>query len=134
MSSLLTSDHELTSDEDQEQFSHSEEINLENQAGQSLVDDITRNLENVHAQKISIRLQPIGSTERVHPNTFSVSSCQTVASVLSFLIRRLRLSQVHLYILSSFQPTPDENLGELFTNFNNGGFLLFHYCESIAYG
>lgn len=86
------------------------------------------------ATKISIRFQPIGSTLAIRPASFKVSPTQTVASIQKFLMLRLKISTVHVYVLSSFQPTPDESLGDLHGFFKSNGELLLSYCESIAFG
>lgn len=85
-------------------------------------------------QKISIRFQPIGSTSAIHPTSFKVSRIQTVASIQKFLMRQLRLLTVHVYVLSSFQPTPDEKLGDLYGLFKTNGELILSYCENVAFG
>lgn len=88
----------------------------------------------VSDEKISLRFQPIGSTMSINPPSFKVSKSQTVASIQKFLMRRLRLATVHVYVLSSFQPTPDETLGDLHGLFNTNGELILSYCENIAFG
>ncbi|SGZ47967.1 CIC11C00000003424 [Sungouiella intermedia] len=84
--------------------------------------------------KMSVRFQPIGSTSSINPASFKVSKTQTVASIQKFLMRRLRLGLVHVYVLSSFQPTPDETLGDLYGLFKTNGELILSYCENIAFG
>lgn len=85
-------------------------------------------------QKISVRFQPIGSAPAINPLSFTVSGSQTIGSILKFLMRRLRLKSVHVYVLSSFQPTPDEKLGDLHGMFRSNGELILSYCETIAFG
>lgn len=85
-------------------------------------------------QKISVRFQPIGSAPAMKPLSFTVSGTQTIGSILKFLMRRLRLKTVHVYVLSSFQPTPDEKLGDLHGMFRINGELILSYCETIAFG
>lgn len=89
---------------------------------------------SVTEDKISLRFQPIGSTAKISTTSFKVSRTQTVASIQKFLLRQLRLPTVHIYVLSSFQPTPDEKLGDLYEQFKTNGELILSYCESIAFG
>lgn len=84
--------------------------------------------------KISVRFQPIGSTLAIRPASFKVSPTQTIGSIQKFLMKRLKISTVHIYVLSSFQPTPDETLGDLHGLFKTNNELLLSYCESIAFG
>lgn len=88
----------------------------------------------VSEEKMSVRFQPIGSTSSITPSSYKVSKTQTVASIQKFLMRRLRLATVHVYVLSSFQPTPDEILGDLYGLFKTNGELILSYCENIAFG
>lgn len=84
--------------------------------------------------KVPIRFQPIGATPLLKPQTFQASRSQTIGSIMKFLLRRLRLKTIHIYVLSSFQPTPDETLGSLYDSFKTNNELILSYCEQIAYG
>lgn len=85
-------------------------------------------------EKISVRFQPISSAPALRPPSFKVAGTQTVGSILKFLMKRLRMNTVHVYVLSSFQPTPDEKLGDLHELFKTNGELILSYCEGIAFG
>lgn len=87
-----------------------------------------------HSEKISLQFHPIGLAPSIRPNTFKISGSQTVATVLSYLMRRLRLKHIHLYVSNTFQPTPDEKLGDLHELFLSNGVLVLGYCETIAFG
>lgn len=84
--------------------------------------------------KILVRFQAIGATRQLQPNLFKVSLSQTAATLSAFLKRRLRLSTVHLYISSLFEPTPDEVLSNLFNLFKTNNELVVSYCEVVAFG
>lgn len=84
--------------------------------------------------KVSVRFLAIGSTSAIHPSTFTVAETQTIATILKFLMKKLRLNTIYIYVLNSFQPTPDEKIGQLHAMFNTNGVLNFSYCESIAFG
>lgn len=85
-------------------------------------------------EKISIRFQPIGSAPAINPSSYKIATTQTIGSILLFLMRRLKLKTINIYVLSSFQPTPDERLGDLYGMFKSNGELLLSYCESVAFG
>lgn len=91
-----------------------------------------KELEN----KIPIRFIPVGSTPSINPNIFKISSEQTVSTLIRFLVKRLKLKSnvVYLYILSSFQPNPDEKIGDLYNNFKVNNELIVNYCHTIAFG
>lgn len=85
-------------------------------------------------QKVPIRLQAIGSTAAIQPSSFSVAGSQSIASFAKYIMRKLRLKTVHVYVLNSFEPTPEELLGDLYQGFKTNNVLNLSYCESIAFG
>lgn len=91
-------------------------------------------IDDKPATKITIRLVPIGSTAPITPKVLQVSSDQTVAVVNRFIAKKLRLKNVHSYIHNSFQPTPDERLGDLYQQFRTNQELIFNYCNTVAFG
>lgn len=96
-------------------------------------DPLTELLEP-STEKVTLRFHPIGSAPAINPSIFKISGSQTVATVLKYLMRRLRLKHIHLYVLSTFQPTPDEKLGDLHQLFLSNGELVLGYCQTIAFG
>lgn len=100
------------------------------------MDKVNRPIEIEPEEKISIRFQSIGSTPKITPNNFKITRKQNVSTLIKFMVKRLRLRQqsIYLYIQNSFQPTPDENLGELYDNFKTNNELIIGYCHSIAFG
>lgn len=84
--------------------------------------------------KITIRFRPIGSTAPVNPHICKISSSQSLATVIKFLCKKLKLTHIYIYVSNSFQPNPDENLGELFNTFQVNKELVLNYCKSIAFG
>ncbi|KAK6204524.1 ubiquitin-like autophagy protein Apg12-domain-containing protein [Scheffersomyces amazonensis] len=96
----------------------------------------TRQSSNVSSEtpKITVRFVPIGSTPIIDKKVFTINRHQSVATLTKFLTKKLRLNSVHLYIQSSFSPTPDENLGDLFDSFRTGEELIISYCNTIAFG
>lgn len=88
------------------------------------------------AEKVTIRFQAIGSTPSITPRIFMISSTQTVSTLMKFLIKKLRIKNntIYLYIQNSFQPTPDEVIGDLFLLFKTNNELVISYCKTIAFG
>lgn len=135
MSNLLISDEELSN-------SPSSEVGPVPLHADASATDTKEMLNISHKQestrqevpKVSIRFQPIGAAPLIKPQFFQVSRTQTVGSIMKFLMRRLRLKSIHVYVLSSFQPTPDETLGPLHDLFKTKNELILSYCEQIAYG
>lgn len=85
-------------------------------------------------EKIMVRFKPIGSIEAITPTVVKVSSKQNVSMVIRYLCKKLRVKTVYLYIQNSFQPTPDDNLGNLFNLFKTNNELIVNYCNKIAFG
>lgn len=90
--------------------------------------------EGERAYKLTIRLKPIGSTKPVNPQVFKVSSNQLVQVIIKFLCNKLKVQSVFMYINNSFQPNPDESLGELYNHFSSNNELIINYCHTIAFG
>lgn len=86
------------------------------------------------SSKIALRFQPIGSAPAIFPASYKVAGSQTIASISKYLVRRLRLGTVNIYVLSSFQPTPDETLHDLHAQFKTQDELVLSYSEEIAFG
>lgn len=85
--------------------------------------------------KISIRFQPIGSAPQMKPNYFKILSNQTVSTIIKFISKKLKLKNgVYLYVQNSFQPTPDEKLGDLYNLFKTNNELVINYCQTVAFG
>lgn len=135
MSNLLISDEESSNSPSNESAQVSKQGSDPVVSMKELPDALQEREPTVHAtRKVSIRFQPIGATPLLRPQLFEVSRLQTIGSILKFLMRRLRLKTVHVYVLSSFQPTPDETIGSLYDSFKTNNELILSYCEQIAYG
>ncbi|KAF3993272.1 hypothetical protein FT663_00546 [Candidozyma haemuli var. vulneris] len=97
-------------------------------------EDPLKELLEPRSDKVTLRFHPIGSAPGINPSIFKISGSQTVATVSSYLMKRLRLKHIHLYVSSTFQPNPDEKLGDLHDLFSSNGELVLGYCETIAFG
>lgn len=89
---------------------------------------------SANTDKITIRFKPIGSTSPINPAIFKISPNQTISMILKFLCKRLKVKYIYIYILNSFQPNPDEIVGELFKTFQVNNELIINYCNTMAFG
>ncbi|CCE80429.1 Piso0_003545 [Millerozyma farinosa CBS 7064] len=89
-----------------------------------------------NAFKVTIRFQPIGSTPSITPRVFKISSNSTISTLKRFLIKRLKVKNnlIYVYIQNSFQPLPDEMVGDLYNLFKVGNELILSYCHTVAFG
>ncbi|KAI3406062.1 ATG12 [Candida oxycetoniae] len=89
----------------------------------------------IESNKISLRFQPIGSTRGIVPKVFKISTTQTVSTINKFLCQKLKQkAPFHLYIQNSFEPNPDEKIGDLYNLFKTNNELIISYCNTLAFG
>ncbi|CAI5757156.1 unnamed protein product [Candida verbasci] len=85
--------------------------------------------------KITIRFQPIGSAKSIEPRVFKISSNQTISTLNKFLTKKLKSKELlRLYVQNSFQPLPDEKIGDLYNLFKTNNELIVTYCNTVAFG
>lgn len=97
---------------------------------------IRRLEEDEASYKVTVRFQPIGSTPSVTPRVVRVSSNYSISTIIDFLVRKLKVKDriIYLYVQNSFQPCPDEKLGELYELFKTNNELIISYCYQVAFG
>ncbi|KAA8626298.1 Autophagy-related protein 12 [Pyrenophora tritici-repentis] len=102
--------------------------------------DASKALENaggLGVQKVTIRLQPIGSAPHLTQRIFKLSTTQTFATIVRFLRKRLGVKEhesVFCYVGSVFSPGLDEGVGNLWSCFKQGEELVVGYAVSPAFG
>ncbi|KAF2830563.1 APG12-domain-containing protein [Ophiobolus disseminans] len=102
--------------------------------------DASKALENageLAIQKITVRLQPIGSAPPLTQRVFKVNTKQSFAAIVRFLRKRLGTKEhesVFCYVGSVFAPALDEGVGNLWTCFKQGDELVVGYAMSPAFG
>ncbi|PSN73736.1 APG12-domain-containing protein [Corynespora cassiicola Philippines] len=92
---------------------------------------------NLSVQKVTIRLQPVGSAPHLTQRVFKLSTNQRFETVVRFLRKRLGVKEhesLYCYIGNVFSPSLDEGIGNLWTCFKQGEELVVHYAMSPAFG
>ncbi|OAK96513.1 ubiquitin-like protein ATG12 [Phaeosphaeriaceae sp. SRC1lsM3a] len=102
--------------------------------------DASRALEtagNLSVQKITVRLQPIGSAPHLTQRVFKLSTNQRFDTIVRFLRKKLGIKEhesVFCYVGSVFAPALDEGIGNLWTCFKQNEELVVGYAMSPAFG
>ncbi|CCF59261.1 hypothetical protein KAFR_0G02270 [Kazachstania africana CBS 2517] len=84
--------------------------------------------------KIQIKFQPIGSIPSLRPSICKISYNQSFSMVIMFLKKKLNVENVYCYVNSSFAPSPQQIVGDLWTQFKVNNELIVNYCASVAFG
>ncbi|KAB2111344.1 ubiquitin-like protein ATG12 [Alternaria alternata] len=106
----------------------------------NLPKDASKALEtagSLAVQKVTIRLQPIGSAPHLTQRIFKLGTNSTFATIVRFLRRRLGVKEhesVFCYVGSVFSPGLDEGVGNLWSCFRQGEELVVGYAISPAFG
>ncbi|RYN24897.1 hypothetical protein AA0113_g6863 [Alternaria arborescens] len=106
----------------------------------NLPKDTSKALEtagSLAVQKVTIRLQPIGSAPHLTQRIFKLGTNSTFATIVRFLRRRLGVKEhesVFCYVGSVFSPGLDEGVGNLWSCFRQGEELVVGYAISPAFG
>ncbi|KAI4624673.1 Ubiquitin-like protein [Alternaria metachromatica] len=106
----------------------------------NLPKDVSKALEgagNLAVQKVTIRLQPIGSAPHLTQRIFKLSTNQSFATIVRFLRKRLGVKEhesVFCYVGNVFSPALDEGVGNLWSCFRQGEELVVGYALAPAFG
>ncbi|KAF1941322.1 autophagy protein 12 [Clathrospora elynae] len=106
----------------------------------NLPKDASKALEtagNLTIQKVTIRLQPIGSAPHLTQRIFKLSTNQPFATIVRFLRKRLGAKEcegVFCYVGSVFSPALDESVANLYECFKQGEELVVGYAMAPAFG
>lgn len=87
--------------------------------------------------KITIRFKSIGSTPILKQQIYKIGSDQKFSVLVKFLRRQLKYrssDSLFCYINSSFSPSLDDYVGNLYQNFAIDGQLMVNYCNTVAFG
>ncbi|OAL53931.1 ubiquitin-like protein ATG12 [Pyrenochaeta sp. DS3sAY3a] len=92
---------------------------------------------NLKVEKITVRLQPIGSAPHLNQRVFKLSTNQQFATIVRFLRKRLGAKEhesVFCYVGSVFAPALDEGVGNLWSCFKQNEELVVGYAMAPAFG
>lgn len=87
--------------------------------------------------KVLIFLRSVGEASGLKKTRYKLDGSKAVVEVEKFLKKTLGIphdQSIFLYCGSGFSPTPDQNLQDLFDNFQTGGELIVNYGVQEAWG
>jgi len=87
--------------------------------------------------KVIVVLKNVGNAPALKSNKFKLSVQSPFQSITDFLRKQLKYKPtdtLFLFINSTFQPSPDETVADLFKCFHQNGKLVVSYCTTAAWG
>eukprot|EP01102_Stenamoeba_stenopodia_P010898 TRINITY_DN3321_c0_g1_i2.p1 TRINITY_DN3321_c0_g1~~TRINITY_DN3321_c0_g1_i2.p1 ORF type:complete len:124 (+),score=28.43 TRINITY_DN3321_c0_g1_i2:230-601(+) len=87
--------------------------------------------------KVVILLKSTGNAPPLKIKKFQLKASSPFSNVIEFLRKQLKLTaadDLFLFINCTFQPSPDEQISDLFKCFHNNGKLVVNYCMTAAWG
>lgn len=87
--------------------------------------------------KVLLFLRPVGEVAGLRKTRYKLDGSKAIAEVEKFLKKTLEMSadqSIFMYCGSGFSPTPDQNLQDLFDNFQTNGELIVNYGIQEAWG
>ncbi|ODQ53901.1 APG12-domain-containing protein [Saitoella complicata NRRL Y-17804] len=87
--------------------------------------------------KVAIRFKAVGRAPILKQQVYKITSGQRFQTVTTFLRRQLKLrpsDTLFLYINSTFAPSLDEVIGNLYQSFKVNDELVVNYCTTQAFG
>mmetsp|Transcript_7401 Transcript_7401/g.19182 ORF Transcript_7401/g.19182 Transcript_7401/m.19182 type:complete len:97 (+) Transcript_7401:50-340(+) len=89
-------------------------------------------------EKVAVCITAVPGTPQLKKNKFNMGVADPVAKLSAFIQRQLiqdeKLPSIFLFLASSFAPSPDSTIGELYQNFGSGSKLSFNYSLTPAWG
>ncbi|CAH7671107.1 ubiquitin-like autophagy protein Apg12-domain-containing protein [Phakopsora pachyrhizi] len=104
------------------------------------LDDASKALDQYKLRdtsKVVVRFKATGSAPIMKQNFFKITASNRFQTVIAFLRKELALKSnepVFLYINSSFSPSPDDTVSNLFKCFSTDGHLIVNYSSTAAWG
>jgi ubiquitin-like protein ATG12 len=87
--------------------------------------------------KVLLFLRPVGEVAGLRKTRYKLDGSKAIIEVEKFLRKTLEMSadqNIFIYCGSGFSPTPDQNLQDLFDNFQTNGELIVNYGIQEAWG
>lgn len=102
-------------------------------------DDNTERVEVVLSKKLQIRVQflAVAGAPILKKNKFQVRNTMSVGEVSAFLRKTLKIREgdpLLIYLCSSFAPSLEQNLGELYDQFKVNDELVIQYAITKSWG
>ncbi|XP_044951512.1 ubiquitin-like protein ATG12 [Hordeum vulgare subsp. vulgare] len=85
-------------------------------------------------QKVVVHVRSTGNAPILKQDKFKISGRDKFLRVIEFLRRQLHQDTLFVYVNSSFSPSPDELVIDLYNNFAIDGKLVVNYALSAAWG
>ena len=87
--------------------------------------------------KVLLFLRPVGEVAGLRKTRYKLDGSKAIVEVEKFLKKTLEMTadqSIFIYCGSGFSPTPDQNLQDLFDNFQTNGELIVNYGIQEAWG
>lgn len=103
--------------------------------GESVLENNSQsNITPAKVQKVKIKFQPIGSIAPMYPSVCLISASKPFSMIINFLRKKLRVNTIYCYVNNSFAPVPNQNVGDLWSQFKVNDELIISYCGTVAFG
>ncbi|KAJ9081320.1 Ubiquitin-like protein [Entomophthora muscae] len=89
------------------------------------------------AEKVIVRFRAVGNAPIMKRNHYNIKTTFKFRALTNFLRKELGYKSsesLFLYVNSSFAPSPDESVSNLFKCFQVDNQLIINYCTSQAWG
>ncbi|KAJ9054609.1 Ubiquitin-like protein [Entomophthora muscae] len=89
------------------------------------------------AEKVIVRFRAVGNAPIMKRNHYNIKTSFKFRALTNFLRKELGYKSsesLFLYVNSSFAPSPDESVSNLFKCFQVDNQLIINYCTSQAWG
>eukprot|EP00457_Paulinella_chromatophora_P020143 gb/GEZN01022069.1/.p1 GENE.gb/GEZN01022069.1/~~gb/GEZN01022069.1/.p1 ORF type:complete len:131 (-),score=20.02 gb/GEZN01022069.1/:178-570(-) len=85
-------------------------------------------------RKVQVHFRATGGAPILRKTKFAIQASRRFSSLISFLKQHLKCEQLFLFCASTFSPSPDETIWDLFQCFQINGELVVNYCLVEAWG
>ena len=87
------------------------------------------------SEKVVVHLKPVASAPILKKTKFKVQGSETFATIINFVSGQVKTKEgIFLYCNSSFSPSPDSVISDIYQCFKVGGELIVNYAITEAWG
>eukprot|EP00808_Paulinella_micropora_P028572 g1440.t1 len=79
-------------------------------------------------QKVQVHFRATGGAPILRKTKFAIQASRRFSSLITFLKQHLKSEQLFLFCASTFSPSPDETIWDLYQCFQINGELVVNYC------